>query len=109
MSSNRSKNPPALSQCKTYDDWLKLVRVWRMFTDLDTERQGPALVLSLEGEAQDAVLELNEGDYVKDNGVDLILARLDKLYKKDSTITKFQALESFQTFRRSSGMSIQIF
>ena len=109
MSSSNSKQPPALSKCKTYDDWLKLVRVWKMFTDLPIARQGPAIVLSLEGEAQDAVLELDESTFAAENGVDLIIARLDKLYKRDSTITKFQALESFQTFRRSSNMSILAF
>ena len=61
-----------------------------MLTDLPEERQGPALVLSLEGEAQDAVLELSEADNVKENGVDLILARLDKLYKNDSQLQSFK-------------------
>mgnify|MGYP001800695033 CR=1 FL=1 len=62
-----------------------------MYTDLSVERQGPALALSLEGEARDAVSELSEADYVMENGAHIILARLDKLYKKDSTFTKFQA------------------
>ena len=44
MASNSSKTPPSLSKCKTYEDWLKLIKVWRRFTDLSKERQGSALV-----------------------------------------------------------------
>ena len=64
-----------------------------MYTDLPKNCQGPALVLSLEGEAQDVVLELNENDFSKENGIDLIIAQLDKLFKKNSTIAKFQVLK----------------
>ena len=56
MASNSSKTLPSLSKCKTYEDWLKLIKVWRCFTDLPANRQGSALVLSLEDEALDAAL-----------------------------------------------------
>ena len=45
MSCSSSKTPPALSQSKTYEDWLKLFKIWRMYTELPKKRQGPALVL----------------------------------------------------------------
>ena len=109
MASNNSKTPPSLSKCKTYEDWLKLIKIWCRFTDLPKNRQGSALVLSLENEALDAVLELDDEDIGKDNGVDVIIDRLNKLFKKDSTITKYQTLEAFETFKRPSTMSIQAF
>ena len=34
------------------------------------------------------------------------MAKLDKLYKKDDTLFKFQALEAFQTYKRPSNLSI---
>ena len=37
-------------------DWLKLIKVWGRFADLTANRQGSALVLSLEDEALDAAL-----------------------------------------------------
>ena len=80
-----------------------------MSTELPKKRQGPALVLSLEGEAQEAALEIPENDIASENGVDFIINRLNRLYKKDSTITKYQALEAFETFRRPCDMSIQSF
>ena len=109
MASNNSKTPPSLSECKTYEDWLKLIKIWRQFTDLPKNRQGSALVLSLENQALDAVLELDDEDIGKDNGVDVIIDCLNKLFKKDSTITKYQTLEAFETFKRPSTMFIQAF
>ena len=105
-SRNTSKAPPLLSSCKNYDDWCKMVRVWTKFTDLPIERQGASMFLSLEGEALDAALELDEDVISSKNGVKEIMLRLDQLYKKDDTLSKFQALENFETYRRPNHMSI---
>ena len=39
----------------------------------------------------------------------VIIEHLSTLFKKDSTITKYQALEALETFRRPASMSIQAF
>ena len=57
--SNLNKSPPLVSKSKTYDDWIKLLSIWLKFTSLESEKQGPTIVLTLEGKAQDAVLELH--------------------------------------------------
>ena len=80
--------------------------MWRRVTDLPAHRQGSALVLPLEDEASDAVLEIDDAEIPKDDGVDAIINRLNRLFKKDSTITKYQTVEAFETFRRPSNMSI---
>ena len=41
--------------------------------------------------------------------MDAIIESLSRLFKKDSRITKYHALEAFETFRRSVIMSIQAF
>ena len=63
-------------------------------------------MLPLEDEASDAVLEIDDAEIAKDDGVDAIINRLNRLFKKDSTITKYQTVEAFETFRRPSNMSI---
>ena len=60
MASNSSKMPLSLSKCKTYEDWLKLIKTWQKFSDLPANRQGPALVLLLEDKTLGAVLEIND-------------------------------------------------
>ena len=56
-------------------------------------------MLSLEDEALDAVLEIDESDISKENGVDFIIERLNRLFKKDSTVIKYQTLEAFMRFK----------
>ena len=60
MALNSSKTPPSFSKCKTYEDWLKLIKIWTCFTELPGKRQGSALVLSLKDGALDAALEIDE-------------------------------------------------
>ena len=69
MASTSSKTPPSLSNCKSCEDWLKVSKVWRHFTDLPTNRQGSALVLPLEDKALYGVLEIHYEDIAKENGV----------------------------------------
>ena len=58
MASN-IKSPPSLSNSKAYIDWLKLIDIWRKFTNLEPGKQGPAIVLSLEGDT--AVISGTDG------------------------------------------------
>ena len=104
-----NKSPPSLSNSKSYSDWLKLIEVWRKFTSLEPEKQGPAIVLSFEGEAQDAILELNTNDITDKDGVNKIIKRLNHLYKKDELTEKYNALESSETYKRNSNTSIHDF
>ena len=106
MSSNHSKTLPSLSKANNYQDWLKLKKIWRNFSDLRKAKQGPAIVLSLENEGLDAVLELSEEVISGENGVDAIINRLDRIYKKDETLENYMALENIETFKGSENMKI---
>ena len=103
-----TKAPPALSNSKSYGDWKKLIKIWKEVTSLDKSKQALALVLSLEGEAQDAALQIESTDLSKDEGVDILLNRLDKLYNKYIS-EKYAALEAFETYRRPATLSIRDF
>ena len=107
--SNLNKSPPLLSKSKTYDDWIKLLSIWLKFTSLESEKQGPAIVLTLEGEAQDAVLELHTDMISGTGGVSKIIERLTKIYKKDELSQKYNALEAFETYKRKGNTSIRDF
>ena len=64
-----NKSPASLSNSKSYSDGLKLIEIWRKFTSLEPEKQGLAIVLSLEGEAQYAIVKLNTNDITDKDGV----------------------------------------
>ena len=69
MASYSSKTPPSLSKCKTYEDWLKLLKTCRKISELNANRQDLALAFSLKYEALDVVQEIDESDNRKENGV----------------------------------------
>ena len=54
-------------------------------------------------------MEIPENNIASENGVDVLINHLKRLYKKDSAVTKYQALEAFEMFRQPCDMSIQIF
>ena len=101
-----NKSPPSLSNAKSYTDWLKLIDISRKFTNLEPGKQGPAIVLYLQGEAQDAILELDTTVISGTDGVNKITKRLNRLYKKDELTEKYNALESFETYKRNSSTSV---
>ena len=109
MTSTSYKTPPSLSNSKTYDDWIKLIDIWKEFTTLEKSKQGQAIVLSLQGEAQDAVLELPASELASEDGVKKVIERLDKLYKKDELIERYSAIEAFDSYRRPKNTSIKDF
>ena len=106
MSRNHSKTLPSLSKTKNYQDWLKLIKIWRNVFDLPTAKQGPAMVLSLETEALDTVLELSEEVISRENRLDTKINRLSRIYKKDETLENYMASENFETFKRPENMKM---
>ena len=101
MSTSSYKAPPLLSSSKTYSDWKKLINIWIELTPLEKKKQGPALVLTLEGKAQEAALELESTDISAENGVTIIIRRLDKIFEKDKLTEKFNAIEKFESYKRT--------
>lgn len=62
MITAKNKIAPNLSKAKSYSDWIRFVRLWEKLTNQDPIRQGPALVMTLEGKALDTILELDNSD-----------------------------------------------
>ena len=107
--SSKNKVPPKLTDKTNYIDWKYDISVWKMFTDLEKAKQGPALYLSLEGKA----LECARGiDIVKiggDEGFDTIVDELDKLLLKDADTRAFLDFEEFFKYRRPSSGQVTDF
>ena len=108
-SASYNKAPPLLTSSKTYSDWKKLISIWTELTTLEKKKQGPALVLTLEGKAQEAALELSSEEITAEAGVKAILNRLDKIYEKDKLTEKFNAIEKFESYKRTKENTIREF
>ena len=96
MAASSSKIPPLLSKSPVYTDWKKKIDIWSLFTSLEKEKQGAAILLTLEGAAEEAALELDVSVINSNDGLKSIIQQLDKLYLKDKTLEKFQAFDSYQ-------------
>ena len=77
-----------------------------MFTSLEKDKQGTAVLFTLEGEAEEAALELDISVINSDDGLKSIIQQLDKLYLKDKTLEKFQTLEAFDSYQCKPETSI---
>ena len=66
-------------------------------------------MLLSEGEPLDAVLDLHSDIISGKDGVDKIIARLNKIYKKDGFTQKHNALESFEKYKRQNNTTIRNF
>ena len=103
---NYTKAPPLLSESKNYEDWKKKINIWSRISTLDAPSKASQVFMTLKGEAEDAVMELEESEIYHADGLTNILARLDTLYKKDATLQKVQYLEKFEAYRRTDDMTI---
>ena len=86
-----------------------MLEVWSQFTSLPKEKKGMAVFLTLKGADQEAVLELDTNEITGENGLENVIARLDKLYLKDETLQKYKAFEKFEIFKRSNETPINDF
>lgn len=95
------QKPPKLAECKDYEQFQQLISIWQIATDLPKEKQGAALLLSLDGEAQRAALRVQEDELKQPDGINKVLNELDRFYLKDKTTEKFRALEDLENYKKT--------
>ena len=103
------RDPPVMSE--PYEGWKNEVLAWSIYVEEKTppKKQGVALFLSLQGDARKAAANVPLADMTKENGLNLVLAELDKFFLKDKDRSAFLAYDKFNQFRRPEGMSIKEF
>ena len=82
---------PALTKDITYATSKKEVSIWQLFTSLEKKKQALAILLSLGGQAHEAVLELEHDKLNADDSVKNSLEKLDELYLKDESHSAYDA------------------
>ena len=103
------RTPPVLAGQESYLEWKEDIKVWELFTDLEQKKRGPAVYLTLTGNARDCVRDLTIEEIGANEGVKQITDKLDKVYLKDKDTQTFMAFESFYNHRRTSGVNITEF
>ena len=92
MAQLNPKTPPVLSNPEGYSNWRANLE---MFTDLEKKKRGPAVFLSLTGQAREYVKALGAEEIGKETGVKSIIEGLDKIFLKDSEHEYILLLRNF--------------
>ena len=84
MAAKKLLNPPVLSDVNNIDSWLHDLQIWKWVTDLEKKQQGPIIYLSLPDKIRNSCRDVTVSELNKDDGLNLLINKLEKLYVKDS-------------------------
>ena len=101
--------PPVLEIGGDYEDWRTSVYTWRDVTDVPQNQQALEIFLRLRGEAKDALLGLTLSEINRDDGVIILLEKLDKFFRGTKTLQRFSAIEKLFKFYRKEGCPLSRF
>ena len=103
-----TKTPPAFNaKHDDYIKWKRKLKLWQSVTEAYADTHGPLIILRLDDDTQDAVVEaLGDTDLNVETGADLVIEKLDTIFEKDKTLSKYEIYEAFESFKRPSGMSV---
>ena len=77
-----------------------------MLTNLNAAKQAPAIYLTLEGKAREAILQLDITTLNTDQGVKVITDKLDELFLPNKELSAYAAYDKFEKYSRSPQMNI---
>ena len=101
-------NPPDFRKCKTYERYKQELKAWRIVTEVPKKKQGIAIALSLPSDGDDKTCirekvfeQIDLEDLEKDEGLETLIAFLDKQLGKDDLSDSFEKFEDFEDYSRS--------
>ena len=95
-----------LDDSADYSTWKKKVLIWQLGTAAMKKQQASKLIMNMKGKPQEVSINMTIEELGAEDGVDKLIAELDKLYKKDSTQSLFKAIDDFEGYRRGDGEDI---
>ena len=106
MASSVIKNPPVLDNAEIYEQCKEDVPMWKEVTDLSKNKQALAVHLTLKGQAKEVVNQVSTVDMKKDDGLQILLNKLDETFLKEPERRKFMAYQNFEECLRKDGMQV---
>ena len=103
------KCPPKFDDESSYECWKKDIDIWCELTELDKKKRALAIHLSLTGRARIASSELEVSDLKKENGVDILLTKLDGIFLAEKGRRQFAVFHDLYNLRRKEEVNINDF
>ncbi len=106
-SSNKTGFVPVLSSKEGYPLWKRKVEAWQILTSEDKKKQALQLALKIKCEtiSQAVFAKITTANMNADDGVTSLIAQLDKICMANTVEGVFSAIENFEQFRRTQGMT----
>ena len=103
------KSPPPFNRATDdYIKWKTKFKLWKDITDVPVAKQTTLMVLRLDDDTQEAILDLMTTAQMKANeGADTLLGHLDRMCKKDESVTAYELYEKFESYERPAELSIK--
>lgn len=92
-----------------YNCWRVRVADWQQITDVPKEKQGIQIRMALDGNAFMLVKDIQREELMKIGGEKIILDKLDKKYKGDVVIEKYNRIDRYLDIERQDGESMSDF
>ena len=102
----------------SYVSFKKEILLWQDVTSLEVEKRATMIVLKLPERAKQIALQIpraelkegaerqRNGQAVKISGLERLTEELDKVYLEDLEKERYQAYESFRTYKREGKVSV---
>ena len=89
--------PPILSYIEEFEHETK---IWQCLTDLEKEKRGPAIYLSLNEKIRKTCSDIKVKDLNSEDGVNILIKKLKSLFPKDTNQAAYLAYDKFKLFKR---------
>ena len=104
-----TKWPPKLENEEFYENWKKDILIWCDLSELAKPKQALAIHLSLFGRAREASSEIPADKLKQENGVEVLLRKLDELFLVDKGRRQFTAFHELYNLRKPTEMTVRNF
>ena len=90
-----------------YSDWKRRVTIWSVSTKVEKKKMAATLICHMKGKPETAAIQLDITGLQGDDGVEKLIAAMDKLYEPDSTLQIFSALDEFLYYKRPTECTME--
>ena len=105
----KATDPPIWQEEQSWEDYKKEIEIWELMKSCEATLQGPFLFRVLTGKAKEAANELTKEQISANNGLQLIIDKIEGCHLVDKNERIFTELERFEKFKRNSSMSMSNF
>lgn len=89
-----------------YEDWKFRLLLWRTVCGIEKKYQASHVYLTLKNKAREAIRGITIEELQQDNGIELLLEKLDKVFLPDKAIRQFSTFVKIQDLQRKEDVLI---